>query len=194
MTQKRKQSQPSVTLPPVEAAPILEPVPVEEKKDKTTPILWRVFGAAVVGAAALLGITVYQQINKQISGLRQDLGHLGRETKQDFGQLSGNYGSLLKKQDASTRIRTLWDTIKELRGDHTELTAVRERCAMLSEMFKASDEERKRLKKELQTLREQQAAEGERAALVREIRTIRQRIATLEGKAEVDSAEEQEKR
>src|SRR4051794_32575900 len=69
-----------------------EPAEEPGRKDKeSAPLFWRVFGGAVVGAVALLGITLYQHVARQTAELRQEISHLGRESKGDMTRLSENY-------------------------------------------------------------------------------------------------------
>jgi DNA primase large subunit len=79
-------------------------------------------------------------------------------------------------------MRSVWDGIKEVQGGRKALTTLKERCSLLSELFKSGAEERRQLSRELQRLREQKAGADERRELVRELHALRERLATLEGR------------
>src|SRR5262249_18259827 len=104
------------------------------------------------------------------------------ELRKDLGRLSESHGDLVKKDECSGRLRSVWDSIKQVQGDRSDLTALKERCALLTELFKAGEEERRRLSAALQALRGQKAGAGERQEGVREIRKLRERLALLEGR------------
>jgi chromosome segregation ATPase len=191
VTQKRSDRQPQQA-PSAEppARPEAEPPPAkgQDKDEGRISLFWRVFGGALLSIAAMVGVTVYQQLTSNLSSLRADLVHLNTDLRKDLGRISESYGDLVKKEDCSSRLRSVWDSIKDVQGDRSDLTALEERCAVLTELFKASEAERRQLAREIQQLREQQAGASERQEVVREIRQLRERIALLEGRQASASA------
>jgi chromosome segregation ATPase len=145
-------------------------------------LFWRIFGGTLLSIAAMVGITLYQQVANQVNALRTDLGYLNTDLRKDLGRVTENYGELVKKEEVAGRTKSVWDAIKELRGDRTELAALKERCEVLLEMLRAGERERRQLARELQKLREQRAGAEERLALVREVQQLRERIARLQGR------------
>ena len=183
MTQKRKDYIPEQTAAMAEPTP--PPAPDGEAAKPSEggmTWLWRISGGMLLLAAALIGVAVHQNMDRQMNLLRAQLGELNQELRRDLGRLSENHGAMIKKDDHSTRLRSVWDMIKEMSGDHTDLTRVKERCAVLQEMQKDNAEERRVMAEEIRRLRESQAGDGDKATLTREIRELRERLAQLEGK------------
>ena len=144
--------------------------------------LWRISGGMLLLAAALIGVAVHQNMDRQVNLLRAQISELNQELRRDLGRISESHGAMIKKEDHATRIRTVWDTIKEMNGDHTDLTRVKERCALLQEMSKGTEDERRQMAEEVRRLREAQAGDTDKVALTRELRELRERLAQIEGK------------
>jgi hypothetical protein len=159
---------------PNEAAPAREEARIS--------LFWRVFGGTLLSIAALVGVTVYQQVTNGLNDLRAELGHLNNDLRKDMSRLSETEADLVKKDDYNGRLRSVWDGIKELQTDKATVTALKERTAVLQELFKAAEEERKDLARQLQQLREVKAGEEDRKELLRELQRLRERLALVEGR------------
>jgi DNA repair ATPase RecN len=185
MTQKRRDH------PAQEPTALSQPMPPAAPSGEATPgeggmtWLWRISGGILLLAAALIAVAGYQNMDNQMNRLRDQLGTLTQELHRDLDRLGENNGAMIKKDDHSTRLRTVWDSIKEMSGDHTDLTRVKERCAILQEMAKGNEEERRQMAEEVRRLRESQAGDGDKATLTRELRDLRERLAQIEGKRSV---------
>jgi hypothetical protein len=151
------------------------------KEEKISPF-WRIFGGTLLSIATLVIITVCQQFNSQLNELRSELNHLNVDLRKELARLCEGQGELVKKDEFSTRMRSVWDSMKELQADRATLTAVKERCAILQDLYRAGVEERKELGQELARLREGRAGEEERRELAREVQRLRERLAALEGR------------
>ena len=151
------------------------------KGEERLSIFWRVFGGTLLSIAALVVVTMCQHFNNQLNDLRSDLTHLDQDLRKDLGRYGEAQGELVKKEDLSSRMRYLWDTIQQLQGEKAAVTALKDRVATLQEQFRAGEEERKSLAREVQQLRERKAGEDGRRELVREVQQLRERLATLEG-------------
>jgi chromosome segregation ATPase len=145
-------------------------------------VFWRIFGGTLLSIAALVAVTISQQLTANLAELRNDLNHLNADLRKELGRLSETQGDLVKKGEFAGRMRSVWDGIKEVQGGRKALTTLKERCSLLSELFKSGAEERRQLSRELQRLREQKAGADERRELVRELHALRERLATLEGR------------
>jgi chromosome segregation ATPase len=152
------------------------------KEEARISIFWRVFGGTLLSIAALVVVTVYQQFTSSLNDLRGELGHLNIDLRKDMSRLSEAQADLVKKDDHNGRLRSVWDSIKELQADKSTVTALKERAAVLQELFKAAEEERKDLVRQLQQLREVKAGEEDRKELLRELQRLRERLALLEGR------------
>jgi hypothetical protein len=188
VTQKRKDRgvAPSIsqTAPvPVPPAAAEAPTPAaQERPGERGPLFWRLFGVAAVAVVAVVGVATFQHVQCQICAQRRELTELNNELHKDMTHLGDSYAQMVKKDDEMTRLRSVWDTLKELRADRSDLTVMKERCAQLAEAYRASEEERRALAAEVRRLRESKTADDERSALVAEIRGLRERIAQVEGK------------
>jgi chromosome segregation ATPase len=153
----------------------------EGKDEKAMPVFWRVFGGTVLSIAALVVMTAYQSLTSTIAELRNELAHLNTDLHKELGRAGEAQGELVKKEEADSRLASVWRGIKEMQDERKELNALRERCQGLMDAFKSSEQERQRLAREVQGLRERQAADEERQALVTEVQKLRERLAGLEG-------------
>jgi len=187
MTRKRKDHirEQSVGQPAlVPAAPAGEAgsTASEERPAERGSLFWRLVGAAAVAVVAVVGVALFQHVQCQICAQRRELTELNNELHKDMTHLGDSYAQMVKKDDETTRLRSVWDTLKELRADRNDLTVMKERCAQLTEAYRASEEERRALAAEVRSLRESKTANEERSALLHEIRALRERIAQVEGK------------
>lgn len=146
------------------------------------PLFWRVFGGMAVGVIALIAMTVYMHMQSQINRQRRELASLNKQLQRELARIGGGYSTLIKKDDHNNKMRTVWDTIKELRSDRGDLTTMKERCSGLLDAYRAAEGERRALAAEVTSLRESNAADEERDTLAREVRLLRERLAQLEGK------------
>lgn len=110
--------------------------PKEEKGEERLGLFWRVFGGTLLSIAALVLITVYQQISGGLHGLRAGLNHV-TEVHADF----------VKKDEFSARNTSLWNGIKELQAANATVSALKERASLLEQQLKQAEDERKGLVK-----------------------------------------------
>jgi hypothetical protein len=143
---------------------------------------WRIFGGTLLSITALVIITICQHFNNSQSELRGDLSHLGDDVHKDINRLNQEFGDLMKKDEFTSRMKTVWENLKELQDERTVTTALKERVTILDERVKQQEGERKELARELQHLRELKAIEDDRKELVRELQRLRERLAAIEGK------------
>ena len=116
------------------------------KGEDRISLFWRIFGGTLLSIAALVVVTVYQQFSNSLFELRSDMIRLN-ESRAD----------LLKKDEFNTRMTSVWSSMKDLQTAETALTGLRERSALLEQQFKAAEDERKELTRQLQQLRERLA-------------------------------------
>ena len=153
------------------------PIRPMEKPEKAggedrMPLFWRVFGGTILSILALAVITVCQYFNGVLGSLRGDMGrlnedirkemsHLETDLRKDLGRLNEAQGRVVKIDDFNSRLKSVWDSIKELQTLSVTVSALKERDLLRE-----------------QHLRE----ENERRELVRELQLLRERLANLEGK------------
>ena len=107
---------------------------------------------------------------------------MNTDLRKDLGRLNEGQADLVKKDDLGSRMKSVWDSLKELRADNAGLSALKERSAMLEQQVRAGDQERKEIVREFQRLREVRAVEEERRELARELQRLRERLAVMEGR------------
>jgi len=124
------------------------------KGEERLPIFWRIFGSTVLSIAALVAITLYQQVNSSLNEIRSDLSHLNE-----------NQGDAVKKDEFNSRILALVNNLNDLKAANKVVgDCGEERSAMLERRLRDSDGERKELARELHRLRERLAVvEGRQA-------------------------------
>ena len=74
-------------------------------------IFWRVFGGTLLSIAALVVITVYNQFSTTLTDLRKELN-----------QLYENRAELLRKDEFTTRLNSVWAGMKELQTANQSLS------------------------------------------------------------------------
>ena len=199
MRSKRK-PQPVPAPVPVEAeaepAPAPVAAPAAEEAPRPSP-WWKLLGglAAALGLAVVVG--VYHLLQAQLAGLRTEASALGKDLRGDLSRLNRDAVGFVKKEEVATRLRNVWDRLKELQAGRTDLASLRERCALLADLYKAGEQERKGLGEQVRALRQKGRAAQEKAELAKQVRRISERIAQLEGKPAAEAAggaEQAEKR
>jgi hypothetical protein len=162
------------------------------KGEERLSIFWRVFGGTLLSIAALVILTVCQYFNSSLNELRNDLGrindeirkdmtHLNTDLRKDLGHVNEFHANVVKMDEFNGRMKSVWDSIKNLQDDKESVVVLREKAAMLVEMFKTGELERKELAREVQRLREVKAVADDRQELLREVQSLRERLAALEG-------------
>jgi hypothetical protein len=156
--------------------------PAATKGEERLSVFWRLCGATLLSITALGGITLCQHFNSSLSDLRKDLSHVSENLSKDLGRVHETQADLLKKEEFSFRLKTVWDALKELQEDKASLWALKERAAVTEQRQRADEEERKELVREVQKLRELKAAQDQRKELLDELQRLRERLAVVEGR------------
>lgn len=93
-----------------------EPPPAEKSKPADEhggmSMFWRVFGGTILSIIALIGVTLYNNLNASIAELRAAVSKLNEEKAE-----------LLKKDEFSTRMNTNWDRVQILQSQNNEQNA-----------------------------------------------------------------------
>jgi heme exporter protein D len=137
------------------------------KGEERFSVFWRAFGATLLSIAALVVITLCQHFSSSLTELRSDLGHLNQELRKDMARLSESHGHLVQKEEFSTRIMSVWNSIKELQMLSSTVAALKEKALVRDEQLRHQEERRE---------------------LVRDLQRLRERLATLEGRQEAAPA------
>lgn len=182
-----------------------EAVPADYPKghhDDRLSVFWRVFGGTILSIFALVAITIYNNLQNNINELRTELSR-SNEARAE----------LVKKEEFNARTQNIWDrvqTLQDLRvtvtglkeqvGNLTDkqgdVKSVREQLAAVEQRLKAAEDDRKALARAeltIATLEQKSAArdaqlkvgEDERKEMARQLAELRERLAKVEGMAEV---------
>lgn len=144
-------------------------------------VFWRVFGGTVLSICALVIITVYQQFSGNFSDLRNDLRALETDLRKDLSRHTEVQAEFVKKEEVDSKLRSVWEGIKELREDRQDLQQLKQRCMLLYDLFKVGEIERRQVAQDLQSLNEARAAAEEGQSLARQLRDLREQVARMEG-------------
>src|SRR5262249_29109957 len=129
----------------------------QDREDKGMPMFWRVFGGTLLRIGALGGVTAFPGRNSGPAALRTAMAHLDKELRKELARISEVQGDLVRKGDFDISVRTVWTGVKELQEDRKALSSLKERCAVLVDVFKGGEAERAKLTEELNRLRRQKA-------------------------------------
>lgn len=152
------------------------------EKDDKMPLFWRVFGGTVLSIASLVVMTAYSGFTGGMAEAKGDVAQLGQEIRKEITRLGEVRSELIEKDDFNTKMASAWRNLDELKDDHAQLVELRERCRELVAAFKDGEKQRRALERDIQSAREDQAAERERRGLVEELGKLRERLASLEAK------------
>lgn len=151
------------------AAASSSPTNSQENKDhEKMSVFWRVFGGTILSIAALVGITLFNNMYSNISELRTELSR-EREARAE----------LIKKDEFNSRNTSIYDRIRTFDGLKPELEGLRERvtanAAALDGLKKDSAAILDAAKKELATITD--TVRKDAAA----IDVLKERVVSLEG-------------
>jgi small-conductance mechanosensitive channel len=170
--------------------------------DDRVSVFWRVFGGTILSIFALVAITLYNNLQSNVTELRAELSR-SNEARAE----------LVKKEEFNTRTQTVWDRVQalqELKATVTGLKeqvtsygekqgdfkAVRDQLAAVEQRLKTAEEDHKALAHAELTItaleqrtaaRDAQlkAAEDERKEMAKQLAELRERLAKVEGATEV---------
>jgi hypothetical protein len=124
--------------------------------EEGTPLFWRIFGTTILSIAALVAVTLYQQLSGAVAELRVKCQ-----------AISESSGDLVKKDEYNSHNLAVANSLKEVQANNAAaLDLWRERARELERQIKLDKDEYK------QQLRE----------LARESQRLRERLAVLESR------------
>ena len=112
-----------------------------------------------------------------------------RTLRKELSRVNETNADLLKKEEFSFRMKSVWDGMKELREGLSSIAGLKERAVLTDQRLKTNEEEQKELVREIQRLRELKAGQDGRIELVGELQRLRERLAAVEGRQAVTPAE-----
>ncbi|HKB06622.1 MAG TPA: hypothetical protein VKD90_30780 [Gemmataceae bacterium] len=164
-------------------------------------LFWRVFGGTALSIAALIAITIYNNLSTNINELRAELSRVNEARAE-----------LVKKEEFNSRNQNMWDRIQALQELRVTVTglkeqvsglgekqgdvkAVRDTLAGIEQRLKAAEDDHKALARAeltISALEQKSAArdaqlkavEDDRKELARQVQELRERVAKVEGMTE----------
>jgi DNA repair exonuclease SbcCD ATPase subunit len=186
------------TVRPIEMRPH-EPAKHAEER---LSVFWRVFGGTILSIFALVAVTLYNNLQSNVTELRAELSR-SNEARAE----------LVKKEEFNTRIQSMWDRMQAMQelkatvtglkeqvtvlGDkHGDLKGVRDQLATVEAKLKAAEDDHKAFNKAELTIgaleqkvvaRDAQLkmADDERKEMGKQLAELRERLAKVEGVTEV---------
>ena len=165
-------------------------------------VFWRVFGGTLLSIGALIGITIYNNLQSNINELRAELSR-SNEARAE----------LVKKEEFNARTQNVWDRLQALQelkatvsalkeqvtgyGEkQADVKSVRDQLAAVEARLKTAEDDHKALARAeltLSTLEQKttsrdvqlKAAEDERKEMAKQLAELRERLAKVEGATEV---------
>jgi predicted nucleic acid-binding Zn-ribbon protein len=168
------------------------PAPPAEEKKESSGLTWKVVSGLAAGLVLSAVGAAYHNVQSQLRAIKGSIASASKEMRGEVSRLSKSQNGMTKKDELNTRLRNVWDRLKELQAGRTDLTSLRERCALLGELYKAGEAERAALAEQVRKMKEKGRAAEEKAELTRQVNALRERIASLESKP-AGGAEEAEK-
>ena len=159
-------------------------------------VFWRVLGGTVLSIAAMITVTLYQQITSSINDVRNSVAGLNTDLRKDLGQVIQAQGDMIRKGEFNGRLTSVWAGIKDAQTVQGTVTILKERSLVRDQQEKADANVREEMRKELQAAsaavavlkeqmlrREQRDKDAQaRSELLQEVQRLRERLATLEGR------------
>ncbi|MBX9584842.1 MAG: hypothetical protein K2X87_31445 [Gemmataceae bacterium] len=121
------------TLRAVAAAHQRDAAPAPKDEEKMS-VFWRVFGGTILSIAALVSITLYNNLQSGITELRAELARereatAGLAKKEDLDKEREARAAFAKKDDLDARLTKQYERIRAVEGFKADLEALRERVA-----------------------------------------------------------------
>jgi hypothetical protein len=143
-------------------------------EERVSPF-WKIFGGTLLSIGALVVLTICQYFNSTLNDLRgevgrvndeirKDISHSNQDMRKDINRLIEANAELVKKDDFSSRMKSVWDSLKELQSMSVVVAGLKEQAILRDQQLK-DHSERQELLKELHLLRERLAnLEGKQSA------------------------------
>jgi small-conductance mechanosensitive channel len=185
-----------------------DPRPVEAMRahpghpDDRVSVFWRVFGGTILSIFALVAVTLYNNLQSNVTELRAELSR-SNEARAE----------LVKKEEFNARTQNIWDrvqTLQELKATVSALKeqvagygekqgdvkALRDQLTAVEQRLRSAEDDHKALARTELTIsgleqkvasREAQlkAADDERKDMAKQLAELRERLAKVEGATEV---------
>ena len=107
--------------------------PAAPKEEEKLSVFWRVFGGTILSIAALVGVTLYNNINASIGELRAEATRArealaGAVKREDLDREREARAGLARKEDVDARVKSLYERLRTFEGLKGDIEAVKERA------------------------------------------------------------------
>lgn len=139
------------------------PAPKADKKDEERiSIFWRVFGGTLLSIAALVLITLYNNLTSTISELRAEHNRSVTDLRAELVRTTEARADLLKKDEFNTRMASAWDGIKTTQASVAALATMRAEVETLKDRLNRQAAETEAYRKDasatVEAMKREQAA------------------------------------
>ena len=103
-----------------------------DKSDEKISLFWRVFGGTILSIAALVAITIYNNMASALAELRGELARVNEARAE-----------LVKKDEFNARSTSMWNRIQELQAITLAVTSLKEQVTTLADRNGGASKEMK---------------------------------------------------
>jgi chromosome segregation ATPase len=101
-----------------------------KKDEERYSLFWRLFGGTVLSIAALVGITLYNNLSSNIAELRGEVNRANEartnavtELRADLSRASEARADLIRKDEFNSRLSNNWDRVQAVQQQYTAVNA-----------------------------------------------------------------------
>jgi len=106
------------------------PVP-EKKEEEKISLFWRVFGGTILSIAALISITLFNNMNSSINDLRAESAKSNEarntavmELRTEMAKSNETRSELVRKEDYNSRMSSQWERVQTLQQQNSQQNAL----------------------------------------------------------------------
>lgn len=122
-----------------------------DKTEERMSLFWRVFGGTILSVVALIVLTLYNNLNQNISEVRADSTRTINELRSRVDQQNDARGDLMRRTDLEKGLSALAARLDALASLSATVTAVGEKMATLSDRATAAGKDQREVQEALRT-------------------------------------------
>ncbi len=187
--------------------------PPPKKEEEHYSLFWRVFGGTILSIAALVCITIYNNLSSSIAELRSEVNRANEsranaiaELRNDLGRANEARADLIRKDEFNSRLSNNWDRVQTVQQQYaavnatltslkTELDGLKDRSTRQTIEFDAMKKEQSTttdaLKKDVAAL---DVLKEKLATVVAELKTTREDLQKLTASVDRNQAYDLERK
>ena len=107
--------------------------PMMDKPEDRMSLFWRVFGGTILSVAALIGVTLYNNLNSTISEIRADSTRTINELRARIDAQNDSRGDLMRRADLEKALTALSARLDAMDKLSSTIAAIKEQMTALSD-------------------------------------------------------------